>query len=758
MNVLYWIRGCSRSYKTFVANRVSEIHDHSEPVQWRYVPTEENPADLASRGTTVEKLVEEIKWWYGPSFLREPEQTWPKNKIEKSDSAQNEIKKGKTIPDIILVATFSPFQPETVIDPKRFSTWRKLLRANAWMFRFIENCKKAKSKRKSRQLSVDEINDSENHLLRQLQKEAFSDEIKALTNNQSVSRKNKLLPLQPRIDQNGILRCDGRLQFAEFLPYDTRYPIILPRGEWITKLIVKHYHEEGKHISGTNQTLASLSARFWIISAREEIRAWEKQCNDCKRRKAKAAEQIMAPLPEIRFKEPLRAFARCAVDYGGPFVTVQGRGKRREKHYLWLFTCLSTRAVHLEVAFGLDTDSFLNAFFRMVNRRGLPLEIMSDNGTNFIGANRELRDLVKQLDGDKTAQQTSNRGIKWHFNPPLAPHFGGVHETMIKAAKRAIHAILQKADVSDEELITAFMGAEALVNSRPLTFQSAYADDIVPLTPNHFLHATSTSKEETATSSSLSSRGQATTTVGKYLFILSTVIVPNIYLHIEQAVERVESLQWTIDHLSRYGIKSKKILVYCRTLRSCQTLYMWCMEDLGDKAFLSSEHLVKDRLVDMFHSKADQETVSRIMNDFPKEESVIRLLFSTVAFGLGVQIDSIDIVVHYGIESTTLSYWQEIGRCARDGRPGLAITYAFKRSVNDCDDANMKEVATSTNCIRSLLLRIFILQGSDSINFQQSECDMKCEFWCKCSYCLCCSNCHKNCKCPSKVRYVLERV
>ena len=182
------------------------------------------------------------------------------------------------------------------------------------------------------------------------------------------------------------------------------------------------------------------------------------------------------------------------------------------------------------------------------------------------------------------------------------------------------------------------------------------------------------------------------------------------------------------------------------------------MENLGDKAFLSPEHLVKNRLVDMFHSKADQETVSRIMNDFPKEESVIRLLFSTVAFGLGVQIDSIDIVVHYGIESSTLSYWQEIGRCARDGRAGLAITYAYKRSVNACDDANMKEVATFTNCIRSLLLRIFILQGSDSLDFHKNECDKKCEFWCKCSYCLCCSNCHKKCKCPSKVSNVLERV
>ncbi|KAK3084488.1 hypothetical protein FSP39_014299 [Pinctada imbricata] len=145
----------------------------------------------------------------------------------------------------------------------------------------------------------------------------------------------------------------------------------------------------------------------------------------------------MAPLPEIRFKEPLRAFARCAVDYGGPFVTAQGRGKRREKRYLCLFTCLTTRALHLEVAFGLDTDSFLNAFFVMVNRRGLPLEIMSDNGTNCVGANRELRDLVKQLDGDKIAQQTSNRGIKWHFNPPLAPHFGGGSRNDDKSCKKS---------------------------------------------------------------------------------------------------------------------------------------------------------------------------------------------------------------------------------------------------------------------------------------------------------------------------------
>ena len=224
------------------------------------------------------------------------------------------------------------------------------------------------------------------------------------------------------------------------------------------------------------------------MQGREEIREWEHQCYECRRRKAKAGNQIMAPLPKIRLKMPLHAFSTSAVDFGGPFITVQGRGKRRAKRYLCLFTCLTSRAVHLEMAFGLDTDSFLNAFYRMVNRRGLPREMVSDNGTNFVGANTELKELADKLDKDKIKSSTANKGVIWYFNPPLAPHFGGIHETMIKAAKKATYAILKNADVNDEELMTAFTGAEALINSRPLTYQSANPNDDVPITPNHFLH------------------------------------------------------------------------------------------------------------------------------------------------------------------------------------------------------------------------------------------------------------------------------
>ena len=152
-----------------------------------------------------------------------------------------------------------------------------------------------------------------------------------------------------------------------------------------------------------------------------------------------------------RLKPSLQAFARSADDFAGLFITVQGPGKRGEKGYLCLFTWLASRAVHLEMAYGLDTDSFLSAFYRMASRRSVPEELFSDNGTNFRGVDAELKSLVKELDENKIKQSSANKGTTWNFNPPLAPHFGGVHKTMIKLAKEAIKAILCKANINNED-------------------------------------------------------------------------------------------------------------------------------------------------------------------------------------------------------------------------------------------------------------------------------------------------------------------
>ena len=149
---------------------------------------------------------------------------------------------------------------------------------------------------------------------------------------------------------------------------------------------------------------------------------------------------------------------------------------------------MATRAIHLEVAFGLDTDSFLNALSRFTSRRGTPSAITSDNGTNFVGAVNEIKELVEKLDKEKIQRATGHKGIKWVFNPPSALHFGGVFESMVKVAKKALYAVLGTSDITDEELITACAGVESLVNSRPLTYQTADPHDDVPLTPNYFLH------------------------------------------------------------------------------------------------------------------------------------------------------------------------------------------------------------------------------------------------------------------------------
>ena len=98
--------------------------------------------------------------------------------------------------------------------------------------------------------------------------------------------------------------------------------------------------------------------------------------------------------------------------------------------------------------------------------------MISDNGTNFVGAVNERKELC-QLDKDKIQGTTAQKGVKSTFNPPGAPHFGGAHEVMVKAAKKAIYAVLSSSDVTDEELITVVTGAESLLNSRPLTYQSA---------------------------------------------------------------------------------------------------------------------------------------------------------------------------------------------------------------------------------------------------------------------------------------------
>jgi len=223
----------------------------------------------------------------------------------------------------------------------------------------------------------------------------------------------------------------------------------------MTKLIVKNYHERANHAAGINFILYQLSERFWIIATREEIRKWSHECNECKKRWRL----------KTRLSFTFRPFAQTAVDFAGPLYTFQGHRKPHQEKRLCLFTCLETRAVHLEMAWGLDTGVFLNTFTHFTSRRGVPKEVICERGTNFVGAVGKLKKLVSQLDRQKLENKTAELEVTWRFNPPGALHFSGVHKVIVKAAKRVTYVVLRDRDVTDKELITVFAGVESLLTS-----------------------------------------------------------------------------------------------------------------------------------------------------------------------------------------------------------------------------------------------------------------------------------------------------
>ena len=157
------------------------------------------------------------------------------------------------------------------------------------------------------------------------------------------------------------------------------------------------------------------------------------------------------------------------------------------KRYGAIFTCLALRAVHLEISHSLDTDSFILALRRFIARRGQVKEIRSDNGSNFVGGERELRTMIENWNQVKIHQCLLQRGIKWIFNPPSASHHGGVWERLIRSTRKVLNGLVKEQTLDDESLQTLMCEAESIINGRPLTKVSDDPRDLEPLTPNHLL-------------------------------------------------------------------------------------------------------------------------------------------------------------------------------------------------------------------------------------------------------------------------------
>lgn len=339
-------------------------------------------------------------------------------------------------------------------------------------------------------MSTSEISDAMNVYVKEAQLESFAEELTSLENYQSISNKSKILPLHPFLDINGILRVDGRLQQSN-LSYTSKHQIILSSKHPFTILLVRTKHIQLLH---ANFTLLSstLLQDFWIVGQRNLIKQTIRNCIICFRFKAQTSTQLMGNLPKARIT-PSRPFSHVGCDYAGPIAIKinKRRNSSTDKGYIAVFVCMSTKAIHLEAVTSLTSEDFIQALKRFASRRGHPTDIYSDNGTNLVGANRQLKEYLNIFKSNEFNDHISHfltaQGTNWHFNPPSAPHFGGLFEAAVKSVKYHLKRSFFNTILTFEELTTALATIEACLNSRPLTAISSDPHNPRALTPAHFL-------------------------------------------------------------------------------------------------------------------------------------------------------------------------------------------------------------------------------------------------------------------------------
>ena len=279
-----------------------------------------------------------------------------------------------------------------------------------------------------------------------------------MNKSSSISRLDPIL-------KNGLLLVGGRLRHTT-IQAEARNPIILPKKSHVVDLIVRNCHEIFGHV-GREHVLSLLREKFWLVKGRATVRRVLNVCFSCRKRNQLPMTQKMADLPHDRVASQEPPFTYVGVDCFGPFHVK--RGRCLEKRYGVLFTCLTIRAVHVEIAHSLDTSSFINALRRFIVRRGVPQEIRSDNGTNFTSADKELRQAIGKWNQQMIKEFLQQKEILWVFNPPTASHMGGVWERMIRSVRKIFNAVLKEQSLTEESLVTLMCEVEAILNSRPLT-------------------------------------------------------------------------------------------------------------------------------------------------------------------------------------------------------------------------------------------------------------------------------------------------
>ncbi|XP_049879876.1 uncharacterized protein LOC126376494 [Pectinophora gossypiella] len=481
--VLAWVGTEPEKLGVYVHNRVKQIQKFTSNFQWHYVRTSENPADCLSRGLSPQSLKSKLGelWFNGPEYLHSYDYVHSDGKGKSQVITITELKVEKETCNLCSIKN----SMYDVLD--KYSDLEKLTRIMCYVNRFIYNCNAKNVNKKKGNLCPEELNSALLSIIKLDQEKHFMQEIKSLKSNNVL--KSNLNNLNPFLDSEGLLRVGGRLQNAD-LTFSQRHPIILPKQSNITRLLILKEHLRLKH-AGQKLILNSLNEHYWLLNANREIKSVLHKCLICFKLKAKAASQLMGSLPLDRVRMS-RPFQIVGTDYAGPFYVKQTRVRNPviTKAYVVIFVCFTTKAIHIELASDMTTETFLACLRRFIFRRNKPSKIYCDNGSYFRGANNVLKDLYNMQSSSKHQNDVINycnsERIQFHFIPSYSPIFGGLWEAGVKSIKYHLKRVISDTVLTFEELYTVLVQIEGILNSRPLTAMSRDQSDMSYLTPAHF--------------------------------------------------------------------------------------------------------------------------------------------------------------------------------------------------------------------------------------------------------------------------------
>ena len=352
----------------------------------------------------------------------------------------------------------------------RRSRWKDMIRIMAWVYRVV------RKEGWSKPLAVQDTDVAELILLKMIQQEAFQSELKFYGRSKGTTPKalrkgqGNIWRLDPFVDNTGLLRVGGRIRKSSY-PDADRHPVILPKHSVAVTRILEHHHQMVHH-GGHPATLNAVRSHgYWVISGHTQVKKVIFTCVLCRKYRGRLGEQKMADLPQSRTEE-VAPFTNAGVDLFGPFSIKEGRIS--VLRYVALFTCFSSRAVHLEAVNNVSADNFILALRRFLARRGPTSSLRSDNGTNFVGAKNEFRKAYQEMDHSKINDYLLSHRcewITWDTNVPEASHTGGVWERQIRSVRSIMTSLLHDhpTTLTDEAFRTLLAEAELIVNSRPLT-------------------------------------------------------------------------------------------------------------------------------------------------------------------------------------------------------------------------------------------------------------------------------------------------